>query len=65
MRQKRRSHEERTAQDYREAAEDSLLLAKALAGQGSISDQDFLDRKCQNSWDEFTVQEKGEQTCAI
>jgi hypothetical protein len=30
--------------DYREAAEDSLELARVLAGQGTISDQDFLER---------------------
>jgi hypothetical protein len=31
-------------EDYREAAEGSLELAKALAGQGRISDRDFLER---------------------
>src|SRR5205823_2584489 len=30
--------------DYRNAAEDSLELARVLAGQGKISDQDFLER---------------------
>src|SRR6266542_1557609 len=44
MRKKRKPHEERTAEDYREAADDSLELAKALAGQGGISDQHFLER---------------------
>lgn len=44
MRKKRKPHEERTSEDYREAAEDSLELAKVLAGQGGISDMDFLER---------------------
>ena len=44
MRKKREPHEERKPKDYREAAEDSLELAKVLAGQGGISDQDFLER---------------------
>jgi hypothetical protein len=30
--------------DARQAAEDNLLLAKALAGQTQISDQEFLER---------------------
>ncbi len=37
-------HGERTAEDYLNAADDSLELAKALAGQAGISDQDFLKR---------------------
>jgi hypothetical protein len=44
MPKKRKPHAERTPEDYREAAEDSLELAKVLAGQGAISDQDFLER---------------------
>jgi hypothetical protein len=44
MPNKRKPHEERTAEVYRTAAEDSLELAKALAGDGGISDQDFLER---------------------
>jgi hypothetical protein len=32
------------AEDCRNAAEDSLELARVLAGQGRIGDQDFLDR---------------------
>src|SRR6516225_1975075 len=35
---------DRKSEDYREAAENSLELAKVLAGQGGISDQDFLER---------------------
>src|SRR5260221_13825995 len=44
MRKKRKPHEERTAEDYKEAADNSMELAKVLAGQGGISDQDFLER---------------------
>ena len=44
MTSKRKPHEERTAEDYRNAAEDSLGLANVLAGKGSISDSDFLGR---------------------
>jgi hypothetical protein len=34
----------RSPEDYRQAAEDFLGLAKVLAGKGGISDQDFLER---------------------
>jgi hypothetical protein len=34
---------DRRPEDYRQAAEDSLELAKVLAGQGIISDQAFLE----------------------
>src|SRR5207248_11438011 len=44
MSKKRKPHEERKPEDYMEAAGDSLELAKVLAGQGGISDQDFLER---------------------
>src|SRR5947209_20521113 len=37
-------HIEGKPEDYRKAAEDSLELARVLAGQGKISDQDFLER---------------------
>src|SRR3954454_11592725 len=40
----RKPREVRKPEDYREAADDSLELAKVLAGQGGISDQDFLER---------------------
>jgi hypothetical protein len=36
--------EEQKPEDYMEAANDSLELARVLAGQGRISDQDFLER---------------------
>jgi hypothetical protein len=44
MRKKRKPLEERKPEDYREAADNALELAKALAGQGGSSDQDFLER---------------------
>src|SRR5262245_16484980 len=44
MRKDKKPLEERKPEDYREAADDSLELAKVLAGQGGISDQDFLER---------------------
>ena len=44
MSKKRKPFEERKPEDYREAADDSLELAKVLAGQGGISDHDFLER---------------------
>ena len=44
MRKKWKPHEQRKPDDYRESANDSLELAKVLAGQGGISDQDFLER---------------------
>lgn len=40
----RKPHEVRTPEDYMAAADNALVLAKALAGQGGISDQDFLGR---------------------
>lgn len=44
MRKKRKPLEERKAEDYKEAADASMVLARVLAGQGGISDQDFLER---------------------
>src|SRR5258708_1703291 len=35
---------ERTPEDYREAAEEALECAEVLAGGGKISGQDFLER---------------------
>ena len=43
MGKKRKPHEERKPEDYRDAADDSLELAKVLVGQGAISDEDFLE----------------------
>jgi hypothetical protein len=44
MQKKRKPPEERTPEDYMNAANDAMELAKALAGQGGISDQDFIER---------------------
>ncbi len=44
MRKKRKPPEERKPEDYMEAAANSMELAKVLAGEGGISDQDFLER---------------------
>ena len=44
MHKKRKPHEERESEDYMEAADNALELAKVLAGQGGIGDQDFLKR---------------------
>jgi len=44
MSKKREPHEQRKPEDYMEAADNALELAKVLAGQGGISDQDFLER---------------------
>src|SRR6516225_149334 len=52
---------DRQSEDYREAAENSLELAKVLAGQGTISDQDFLERMARS--DEL-VDHDG-QTCGM
>jgi hypothetical protein len=35
---------ERSSDDYKDAAEESLELAKVLAGQSVMSDQEFLER---------------------
>jgi hypothetical protein len=44
MSRKRKPLAERTAEDYMEAADNAMELAKAMAGKGGISDQDFLER---------------------
>jgi hypothetical protein len=44
MPKKPKPHEKREPEDYIEAAENSLELAKAIAGKGGISDQNFLER---------------------
>jgi len=49
MGKKRKPHEERKPEDYKEAADDSLELAKVLAGQGGITDQDFLERMARSA----------------
>jgi cytochrome c551/c552 len=48
-------------EDYREAAENSLELAKVLAGEGAMSDQDFLERMARS---DALVDHDGE-TCGM
>ena len=52
---------ERTPEDYMREAEEALELASVLAGQGKISDQDFLERMARS--DEM-VDHDGE-TCGM
>jgi hypothetical protein len=49
MRKKRKPHKKRKPEDYMEAANDAMELAKVLAGQGGISDQDFLQRMARSA----------------
>jgi hypothetical protein len=44
MTDERKPPEERKPEDYREAADNAMELAKVLAGEGGIADQDFLER---------------------
>lgn len=59
MRKKTRPQQPRTPQDYLDAADNALELAKALAGEGDISDQNFLERMARS--DELS--EHDGQTC--
>ena len=52
---------DRKPEDYRQAADDSLELARVLAGEGHISDRDFLERMARS--DEL-VDHDGE-TCGL
>ena len=61
MAKNRNSQPDRTPEDYQQAAEDSLELAKVLAGEGQISDRDFLQRMARS--DEL-VDHDGE-TCGM
>jgi hypothetical protein len=61
MREDSKPPEGRQPEDYRQAADDSLELARALAGQGRISDQEFLERMARS--DEL-VDHDGE-TCGL
>ena len=45
MHKKTKPHQPRTPQDYLDAAEDALELAKALAGEGNISDREAMEEK--------------------
>src|SRR5260370_22937415 len=53
--------EERTPEDYRKAADDSLELARVLAGEGRISDQDFLERMAQSD----ALADHDRETCGM
>ena len=61
MRKKRKPHKKSKPEDYMEAANDAMELAKVLAGQGSISDQDFLERMARS---DALVDHDGE-TCGM
>jgi len=52
---------ERKPRDYRDAAEDSLELARVLAGQGSLSDQDFLERMARSD----DLVDHDDETCGM
>jgi hypothetical protein len=52
MRKKRKPHKERKPEDYMEAADNALEMARVLAGLGGIGDQDFLE--CMAQSDELT-----------
>jgi hypothetical protein len=58
---KRKPPEDLTPEDYREAAHDSLELARVLAGEGTMSDQDFLERMARS---DALVDHDGE-TCGM
>ena len=61
MRKKRKPHKKSKPEDYMEAANDAMELAKVLAGQGGISDQDFLERMARS---DALVDHDGE-TCGM
>jgi hypothetical protein len=52
---------EKTPEDFRQAAEDNLEVARVLVGQGRISDQEFLERMARS---DSTVDHDGE-TCGM
>ena len=52
---------DRKPDDDRDAAEDSLELARVLAGEGALSDQDFLERMARS---DALVDDDGE-TCGM
>jgi hypothetical protein len=61
QREKETAMNERKPEDYINAAEDSLELARVLAGQGKIGDQDFLERMAKS---DSVVDHDGE-TCGM
>ena len=52
-------HPSRTPQDYLNAADNALELAKVLAGEGNVSDQNFLARMARSD----DLLEHDGQTC--
>jgi len=52
---------DRTPEDFQSAAEDNLEVARALAGEGRISDREFLERMARS---DRTVDHDGE-TCGM
>ena len=61
MSEKEKPPGERKPEDYRKAADDSLELARVLAGQGGISDQDFLERMARSD----AVLDHDGETCGM
>ncbi len=61
MRKERKPLGDRKPRDYRDAAEESLELARVLAGQGSISDQDFLGRMARSD----DLVDHDDETCGM
>ena len=57
----RKSDDERTPGDYQRSAEDSIELAKVLAGEGVMTDQDFLEQMARS---DVMVDHDGE-TCGM
>src|SRR5262245_21398088 len=53
--------EDKKPEDFRQAAEDNLEVARVLAGEGRISDQEFLERMARS---DSTVDHDGE-TCGM
>jgi hypothetical protein len=61
MQNERKPFGERTGEDYLNAANESMELAHVLAGQGRISDQDFLEKMARS---DSLVDHSGE-TCGM
>jgi hypothetical protein len=61
MRKKRKPFEERKPEDYMDAADNALELAKVLAGQEAISDQKFLERTARS----YELADHDGKTCGL
>ena len=59
MCKKKKPHQPRSPEDYLNAAENAFELAKVLAGEWHISDQDFLERMARSD----DLLEHDGQTC--